>query len=112
VDYTGAIGVDLSTKTADWYPFEAMFPTDPPWKRILFIEELGQCDSAMQKVMMGIIDKQGVPGRRIPDVARFVLAGNRRQDRAGLSRLLTPIERRSATRPTSSARWRRRRSTL
>jgi len=95
VDYTGAIGVDPSTKTADWYPFEAMFPTDPSWEGILFIDELGQCDTAMQKVMMGIIDRQGVAGRRIPDGARFVLAGNRQQDRAGSSRLLTPIESRS-----------------
>ena len=94
-DYTGAIGIDNATKTAAFYPFEAMFPTDPNWEGVLFIDEIGQLDTAMQKVIMGLLDKAGVAGRRIPKGARIVLAGNRQQDRAGSTRLLTPIESRT-----------------
>jgi hypothetical protein len=95
VDITGAIGIDYATKTADWYPFESMFPTDPNWNGVLFMDEFGQLDTSMQKIGMGILDKAGVAGRRIPKGARIVLASNRQQDRAGSTRLLTPIEART-----------------
>ena len=94
VDITGAIGIDQENKRADWYPFTEMFPTDPDWQGVIYLGETGQLDAAMQKVIMGMIDRGGVAGRRIPQGARFVLDGNRQQDRAGSTRLLTPIENR------------------
>src|SRR5208283_5420369 len=94
VDITGAISVDQVAKTANWYPFIEMFPTDPDWEGVIYLGETGQLDDSMMKTVMGMLDRGGVAGRRIPAGARFVLDGNRQQDRAGSTRLLTPIENR------------------
>jgi hypothetical protein len=95
VDITGAIGIDQATQTASWYPFEEMYPTDPKWEGVIYLGETGQLDTSMQKIIMGMLDRGGIAGRRIPAGARFLMDGNRQHDRASSTRLLTPIENRS-----------------
>jgi hypothetical protein len=90
VEYTGLPTV--SADKAHWAPFEELLPTDPDWEGVIFVDEVTQLDLPSQKIVASLLDKEGVAGRRIPRGARFVLAGNRQQDRAGASRLISIIE--------------------
>ena len=42
----------------------------------IFIDETTQLDLAGQKIVVSLLDKEGVAGRRIPAGARFVLAAS------------------------------------
>ncbi|MGO9110706.1 MAG: ATP-binding protein [Thermoguttaceae bacterium] len=91
VEYTGLPHVN-GDGMAHWVPFADLLPVDPAWSGCIFVDELTQLDLAAQKIVASLLDKEGVAGRRIPAGARFILAGNRQQDRAGSSRLLSIIE--------------------
>lgn len=90
VEYTGLPSVNDGK--AEWAPFADLLPTDPDWDGVIFVDEVTQLDTASQKIIASVLDKEGVAGRRIPKNARFILAGNRQQDRAGASRLISIIE--------------------
>ncbi len=90
VEYTGLPSIEDGK--ANWAPFEDLLPTAPDWEGLIFIDEITQLDLPSQKIVASLVDKEGVAGRRIPRGARFVLAGNRQQDRAGASRLISIIE--------------------
>jgi hypothetical protein len=90
VEYTGLPTV--KNGQAGWAPFGELLPTDPDWEGVIFIDEVTQLDLPSQKIVASLLDKEGVAGRRIPKGARFVLAGNRQQDRAGAGRLISIIE--------------------
>ena len=90
VEYTGLPAV--KGNAAHWLPFGDLLPTDQSWSGTIFIDEASQCDAAQQKIFGSMLDREGVAGKRIPPAAHFVLAGNRQQDRAGASRLLSHIE--------------------
>jgi len=90
VEYTGL--PCIVNGKAVWAPFEGLLPTDPDWKGVIFVDEVTQLDLPSQKIVASLLDKEGVAGKRIPAGARFVLAGNRQQDRAGASRLISIIE--------------------
>jgi len=75
-----------------WVPFEELLPTMKDWEGVIFMDEFTQLDVSLQKVGASLLDKEGVAGRRIPRGARFVLAGNRQEDRAGANRLISIIE--------------------
>jgi hypothetical protein len=91
VEYTGLPAI-RPDGTAHWAPFDDLLPTDPNWEGCIFIDEVTQLDLPSQKIVASLLDKEGVAGRRIPAGARFLLAGNRQQDRAGAGRLLSIIE--------------------
>jgi hypothetical protein len=90
VEYTGLPTV--KNGQAGWAPFADLLPTDPDWEGVIFVDEITQLDLPSQKIVASLLDKEGVAGRRIPNGARFVLAGNRQQDRAGASRMISIIE--------------------
>jgi len=83
---------EVAPLNGQWVPFGELLPTDPEWEGMIFIDEFTQLDISQQKVMAGVLDKAGVAGQRIPKGARFVVAGNRQQDRAGAGRLLSIVE--------------------
>ena len=91
VEYTGLPHVN-GDGLAHWVPFADLLPSDPKWCGCIFVDEVTQLDLASQKIVASLLDKEGVAGRRIPKGARFILAGNRQQDRAGSSRMLSIIE--------------------
>ena len=103
-DYLGAMAVNYEDASGRYCPMKfkshrtgewvELLPTDPEWEGLVFLDEIANCPADMQKVVMGILDRAGPIGERISPKARFALAGNRAKDRAGSSRLLTPIERR------------------
>ena len=90
VEYTGLPTVNGGK--AAWAPFEELLPTAPDWEGVIFVDEITQLDLPSQKIIASLLDKEGVAGRRIPAGARFILAGNRQQDRAGASRMISIIE--------------------
>lgn len=90
IEYTGLPSIDGDK--ARWAPFEDLLPTNPDWEGVIFVDEITQLDLPSQKIVASLLDKEGVAGRRIPKGARFILAGNRQQDRAGASRLISIIE--------------------
>jgi len=90
VEYTGLPWV--SDGKAGWAPFKELLPTDPDWEGVIFVDEITQLDLPSQKIVASLLDKEGVAGRRVPAGARFILAGNRQQDRAGASRMISIIE--------------------
>jgi hypothetical protein len=90
VEYTGLPTV-VDGK-AEWAPFAQLLPPDPDWEGVIFVDEVTQLDTPSQKIVASLLDKEGVAGRRIPAGARFILAGNRQQDRAGASRMISIIE--------------------
>ena len=92
VEYTG-LPVREDGK-AMWLPFADLLPSAPDWTGVIFVDEVTQLDNSSQKIVASLLDKEGVAGRRIPPAARFLLAGNRQQDRAGASRMLSIVERR------------------
>ena len=91
VEYTGLPTIDSDGK-ARWAPFAELLPTDPDWEGVIFVDEVTQLDMSGQKIVASLLDKEGVAGRRIPAGARFLLAGNRQEDRAGAGRLISIIE--------------------
>lgn len=91
VEYTGLPHVN-GDGMAHWVPFSDLMPTDPTWEGVIPIDEITQLDLASQKIVASVLDKEGVAGRRVPKLARFILMGNRQQDRAGSTRLLSIIE--------------------
>lgn len=92
IEFTGLPCNVESNGHAVWKPFEELLPVDPNWEGVIFLDEVSQCGNDLQKPIAALLDKEGVAGRRIPKGARFVLAGNRVQDKAGASRLLSIIE--------------------
>jgi len=94
VEYTGVPYVDTTDGKlrGTWVAFDELLPTDPNWCGMIHVDEVTQLDGNGQKIVASLIDKEGVAGRRIPKGARFVLSGNRQQDRAGSSRLLSIVE--------------------
>lgn len=94
VEFTGVPAVDHNNfeSNARWAPFGELLPTDKDWEGFIPMDEITQLDVTQQKIIAGLIDKEGVAGRRLPRNSRLVFMGNRTQDRAGSTRMLTIIE--------------------
>lgn len=90
VDLRGIPYKDAKGKTR-WAP-PGFWPTDAEWRGIVFVDELSQGHADVQKGYM-----QAIQSKRIGDDlhispgAVFVATGNRAEDRAGVSRILTPL---------------------
>lgn len=98
VEFTGvpiAWKAEDGTPKAAWGPLEDLLPTDPEWDGVVFFDEITQLQVNEQKVIASILDKEGVAGRRVPPKCKFILAGNRTQDRAGANRMISIIESRT-----------------
>ena len=77
---------------AEFVPFgtlrRAMAATKPTaW----FLDDLGQAIPAVQGAYMQLVLARRINGHVLPDCVRFVAASNRSEDRAGASKMITPI---------------------
>lgn len=58
---------------------------------VWFLDDLGQSSPAVQAACMQLLLARRVNGHVLPDCVTFVAATNRRQDRAGVTGILTPV---------------------
>jgi len=65
---------------------------------ICFLDDIGQCSKGVQAALMQLIMAREVNGHKISDHVVFTAASNRKQDRAGVQGMLTPLISRFKTR--------------
>lgn len=70
-----------------------MMDTEKPL--IVFFDDLGQAAPAVQASIMQIIGQRAINGHKISDKVSFVAATNRKEDRAGVSMILEPLQSRT-----------------
>jgi hypothetical protein len=58
---------------------------------IWFLDDLGQAIPAVQGAYMQLVLARRINGHVLPDCVRFVAASNRVEDRAGASKMITPL---------------------
>lgn len=84
--------VQLKDRQATTWNLADFIPTDPHWDGIIFVDEVAQAPTSVQATLLQIT---GPPYRigmiKMPVNARWVFAGNRREDRAGVNALITPL---------------------
>lgn len=68
-----------------------LFPTDPSHRGILFLDELSQSESDVQKYLAKIALDRKVADYSLPDQVYVVAASNRASDKAGVGRVLTHL---------------------
>jgi len=68
-----------------------LWPSDPDWSGVVFLDELPQGSVAVQSSLMQAVQCRRIGDMKIPDGAIFVAAGNRQEDRAGANRVITPL---------------------
>lgn len=68
-----------------WRMIEADKPT------LVFMDDLGQAPPAVQAAIMQLILARKINGHRVSDQVSFVAATNRRQDKAAVQGLITPL---------------------
>ena len=77
---------------AEFVPFgtlrRAMAATTPT---VWFLDDLGQAIPAVQGAYMQLVLARRINGHILPDCVRFVAASNRSEDRAGVSKMITPL---------------------
>lgn len=91
-DYKGLPAATDNGTRATFLPYgnlERMIHADKPL--VVFFDDLGQAIPAVQAPVMQLILAREVNGVKISDHVRFVAATNRRQDKAGVSGLITPL---------------------
>jgi len=83
---------DMGTKDETFiYKLPARWKVDPEVPTLINMDDRGGCDTALQKVVANIIDARELHGHPFPDNVAFVSTGNRVEDRAGVSRVLTHL---------------------
>lgn len=90
-DVSGGYWPDPKKKGMVRLPNLDLWPQDPEWEGILFVDELGQADPDIQKAYMQCCCSRRVGSQEIPKGVRFIATGNRKQDRAGVKSTLTPL---------------------
>ena len=77
---------------AEFVPFadlQRMMMADKPL--VVFLDDLGQAVPSVQAAVMQLVLARQIGGKKISDQVRFVAASNRAEDKAGVSRMLTPL---------------------
>lgn len=78
---------------AEFFPFHNLYKVLTATKpTVVFEDDFGQAPPAVQASKMQPILAREVAGRKIPDCVTFVLATNRRTDKAGVSGILEPVK--------------------
>ena len=73
------------------YKLPKRLKIDPDRPTIICFDDRGQCGADLQKIIANMIDARELHGHKFPDCVSFVSTGNRMQDRAGVSRVLTHL---------------------
>lgn len=58
---------------------------------IVFFDDVGQAATATQAAMMQFVQERAFAGQQVPENVRFVMATNRRKDKAGVGGILAPL---------------------
>lgn len=58
---------------------------------VVFFDDVGQATAATQAALMQFVQERSFAGQEIPENVRFVLATNRRKDKAGVGGVLAPL---------------------
>lgn len=69
----------------------SLLPQDPNWKGIICFDELAQCDMPVMKATCQILLARTVGTYKLPSEAMVICTSNRQEDRAGASRVITPV---------------------
>lgn len=72
----------------DHFPLKG---SDCPDTGLLVIDEISQCDNAMQKNLTGVIHDRRIHGQHLKDGWWIVATGNKTTDRAGANRILSHL---------------------
>lgn len=59
---------------------------------VFFLDDVGQSSASVQAALMQLVLARQIDGHKISDSVQFVMATNRRQDKAGVSALLEPLK--------------------
>lgn len=65
---------------------------------ICFLDDIGQCSKGVQAALMQLVMQREVNGHKISDHVIFTAASNRKQDKAGVVGMITPLISRFKTR--------------
>ena len=89
--------VDVTAKTISWV--QSMFPTDPNWKGVILIDELGQATPPVQAAMLGLMHwgERRLGNYTLPAGAHVIATTNRMSNKAGCHRLISPLVSRVCT---------------
>lgn len=91
-DFKGFPWVNKDTGTADFIPFgdfARLITTKRP--TVAFLDDVGHAPKAVQATLMQPLFARTLNGKRISDTVSFVLATNRRCDKAGVEGIIDPI---------------------
>lgn len=58
---------------------------------VFYYDDIGQSSQSVQKAMMALMLAREVNGQKISDHVRFIAATNRRNDGAGVGKIITPL---------------------
>lgn len=77
--------VDVEKKTLTWV--QSIFPTDPDWKGVICLEEIGNCPLSMQNCCYQLTHDRRLGDYHLPVAARVVACTNSVEDRCGVHRM-------------------------
>ena len=95
-DYKGFPFPSQDRTKAEFLPFgdlEALIKADTP--TIAFVDDVGQSMPSVQAALMQLVLARRIGNHKVSNHVTFVLATNRRQDRAGVQGLLEPLKSRT-----------------
>lgn len=91
-DVKGFPFVSKDGKSATFLPAGVMHQLVTATKpTVLFIDDVGQSPQSVQAATMQVIWDRIIGDHKIPDCVRFILASNRRQDKAGVGGILSTL---------------------
>ena len=95
VDAKGMPSISADRQSAEFLPFgdikRAMEqPADAPL--VWFLDDFGQATEAVQASFMQLILGRRINGHAISDAVTFMVATNRREDKAGVRSILEPVK--------------------
>lgn len=97
LDTKGALFVDKDTKSADYAPIGVLNDILEGRVDVVILDDLTQSPMAMQNAFMQWVHGRMIGDRRIPDNVRFIAAGNRPEDRAGVQQMSAALSDRFTT---------------
>jgi hypothetical protein len=99
IDYAIVSGIpDLSGDTAIFKPFgmfDKIYKADKPL--LVLFDDLGQTVPQVQSAIQQLIHDGELNGHKVPSCVKFMIATNRRKDKAGVHGIISPIRSRATT---------------
>lgn len=98
IDYKGLGFFNPTTNSAEFLPFGNLKQLiDATKPTVFFMDDFGQATVAVQAAAMQLLLARRINEHPISDHVRFVVATNRREDRAGVTGIIEPVKSRFHT---------------